>query len=382
MSFFSKWLNNFTNKTKYEQINDTISSNIENAIYYQTLAKTIATNYIANTISKCEFKVFENGESVKNKLYYTLNYSPTPNENSSQWINKLITNLCNNGEALIVQDKNKKHLFVADSYTITKNTITGNTYSNILVDNCIFDRIIESEDILFFKLDNKSIDSYLSAITDVYSRIFVSTINSFRLSNGQKYKLVRDMLPVGTPEDKEKAEEQLKKNIRKFIENENSIFVQSKGINLQTFEDRAKVSVDSVINIRKEIFDITAQAYKIPLPMMYGNITNMQEIVKVFLTFCIDPIADMIEEELTRKFYPFIYWNKGKNYIQIDTSTVNHIDVLDVADKADKLIASGTLCIDEVRNVIDYPAIGGNIGTKHYVTKNYADIETTLKGGE
>ena len=54
------------------------------------LALHIGISYIANTLSKCEFKVFENGKEVKNKLYYMLNFSPNPNQNSSQFINDFI----------------------------------------------------------------------------------------------------------------------------------------------------------------------------------------------------------------------------------------------------------------------------------------------------
>ena len=107
----------------------------------------------------------------------------------------------------------------------------------------------------------------------------------------------------------------------------------------------------------------------------------MQEIVKVFLTFCIDPIADMIGEELTRKVYGFEGWKKGC-YIKVDTSTINHIDVLDVAEKVDKLIASGVNCIDEVRAIIDYPALDSDFSKTHFITKNYDTIENRLKGEE
>ena len=33
----------------------------------------IGISYIANTLSKCEFKTYENGEEVQNRLYYMLN---------------------------------------------------------------------------------------------------------------------------------------------------------------------------------------------------------------------------------------------------------------------------------------------------------------------
>ena len=48
-------------------------------LYFTELAFHIATSYIANTIGKCEFKVYRNGEEVKDELYYLLNVSPNDN---------------------------------------------------------------------------------------------------------------------------------------------------------------------------------------------------------------------------------------------------------------------------------------------------------------
>ena len=113
---------------------------------------------------------------------------------------------------------------------------------------------------------------------------------------------------------------------------------------------------------------------------MLGNITNMNEIVKVFLTFCIDPIAEMLSEEITRKTYPgYLEWSKG-NYVKVDTSTINHIDILDVAEKADKLIASGTCCIDEVREIIGFDKLNTKFSQQHFITKNYDTAENRLIG--
>jgi hypothetical protein len=53
---------------------------------------------------------------------------------------------------------------------------------------------------------------------------------------------------------------------------------------------------------------------------------------------------------------------------------------LDVADKADKLIASGVASIDEVRRVLDMPAIGTEFSQKHWITKNYSDVSEILTG--
>lgn len=44
-------------------------------IYLKELALHIAISYIANTISKCEFKVYEGGAEAHNELYYALKRS-------------------------------------------------------------------------------------------------------------------------------------------------------------------------------------------------------------------------------------------------------------------------------------------------------------------
>ena len=112
----------------------------------------------------------------------------------------------------------------------------------------------------------------------------------------------------------------------------------------------------------------------------------MNEIVKVYLSFCVDPFADMISEELTRKSYSFDEWQKG-SYVKVDTSCINHIDILEVGDKVDKAIASGTASIDEMRVRLGLPELKTEFSTSHFITKNYALAEDMLnselqKGGE
>mgnify|MGYP000801644740 CR=1 FL=1 len=78
---------------------------------------------------------------------------------------------------------------------------------------------------------------------------------------------------------------------------------------------------------------------------MLGNITNMNDVVKSFLTFSVDPWADMIGQVLTGQ-YGYANWKNG-NYFRVDTSTVNHVDIFDMADKIDKLISSAFASIDD-----------------------------------
>ena len=90
-----------------------ITQKILDQLAFKELALFIGVSYIANTLSKCEFKVFEKGVEVKNRLYYMLNISPNPNQNSSQFINKFIEHekispLCNFRNTINILSENRK----------------------------------------------------------------------------------------------------------------------------------------------------------------------------------------------------------------------------------------------------------------------------------
>jgi len=123
---------------------------------------------------------------------------------------------------------------------------------------------------------------------------------------------------------------------------------------------------------------------KIPLSMMYGNITNINEVVRVFLTFAVEPVAKMLSREFSRKRYSFDEWKKG-SYVEVDTSCITYADILECADKVDKAIASGATCIDELRPRFRLTPLNTEFSKAHFITKNYDLAENmlkTLKEGE
>ena len=99
-----------------------------------------------------------------------------------------------------------------------------------------------------------------------------------------------------------------------------------------------------------------------------------------FLTFCIDPLADLISEEITRKRYGARLFASG-SYLAVDTAATLHEDIFEVAEKIDKLIASGAFCIDELRQALGKEPLNEWWSRKHWITKNYEQI-APLKGGE
>lgn len=351
---------------------------------FRELAIFIAVSYIANALSKCEFKTYENGEEVRGETYYKLNVRPNHNENSSQFIHHFIEQYYYNKKGALIVNHNGG-MFVADSFDFDEsNPLKPYVYKSVVFGSTDVRRSFMRKDVVHLRLDDKNIKSLVEAVDIEYGEVISLAMQSFKRTNGKKYKLLLDQYQAGDPNFKKTYEEVLKVQLKEFIDSDGGVYPKYSGIDLQEFSTATPTSSADILAVRKEIFDVTAQGFHIPLPMMYGNITNMNEIVKVFLAFCIDPIADMISEEFTGQTYGFEGWAKG-NYIQVDTSRINHVDLFEVADKVDKLIASGALCIDELRPHLNFNPLNTDFGRAHFITKNYdlaVDVMNGKRGGE
>lgn len=369
---------NFVEKKISNAEFEAIASKAAYEVAFREMALHIAISYIANTLSKCEIKTYKNGEEEKERLYYKLNISPNPNENSSQFINKFIENYYYNGEALLVPHGD--YIYCADSFTVdTSNPLKEFVYENVTFGTTSVKTKYKAKDVCHIKLDNKKVKGLVDALYSKYGELIGLAIESYKRTNGKKYKLILERYTAGDQQFLQDFENVIKKQLKTFIENDNAVYPQFKGTALEEFSTATPINSADIIALRKEVFETTAQAFKIPLSMMLGNITNMNEIVKVYLSICIDPLADMISEELTRKYYSYEEWFNGCR-IELDTSCINYIDIFEVADKADKAIASGLCSIDELRPRIKLNPLGNEFGRTHFITKNYDVAEKVLSG--
>lgn len=356
----------------------TVVAETANQIYFRELAFYIAKSYIANTLSKCEIKVYKDGNEVHDELYYALNVSPNPNQNGSQFVNKLIETYYDKGDALVIMPKQNK-LYVADGFQIDVQPLSDNKFTGITVETKQINTTYKASNVLYFKLDNENVRGLVNNINRCYGEMIAAALASYKRGNGKKYKLLLESYKAGDKDFVEAFENVIKKQLDAFINNDNVVFPQFKGTNLEEIASGGNASSADVVALRKEIFDTTAAACKIPLSMMYGNITNMNEIVKVYLSFCIDPLADMIGEEITRKMFTFDEWKRG-NYVKVDTSCINHVDILEVADAVSKSIGSGAVNVDEIRERLDKKALNTAFSTAYWMTKNYDRAENVLNG--
>lgn len=354
----------------------TVIGNIEERLSVKALAFHLATSYIADTISKCEIKRYVDGKAVKDRWHYLLNVSPNINENASTLKSKLIFKLFNEGEALIFEHNNS--IYVADSFSKDPHPIKGDKYTNITLNDeaKTFNR--KAEDVFYFKLEEGKLKTLLDSMMSDYTEILNYAFDIYKSSNNEKYKLMLDEIKTGDRDFADDFQRTIKQQLSDFINNRKAIYLQFKGQTLEKMEQPdGKTDSTDIRNIHKEIFEATAEAFKMPVSMLYGNMTNAKDIISSYVTFRIDPLAKLLSEEFTRKTGSMDDYING-TYIDVDTTAIMHIDIFEIADNIDKLISSGAYCIDELRNKLGENPLNTDFSKQHWITKNYEVIESAL----
>jgi len=356
------------------------------------LALNIAIGMISKTIAKCEIKEFFSGKEVKKQEYYLWNVKPNANENAVQFFHKLIYKLCFDGEALVVFDKayNDKttQALVADSFEIKSNrTLYAKTYTSVRVEELEFETVFSADDVLYFKLNNEDIRRLIDLFYNSYKNLIDMSLKSYKRSRGERGTLKIGRIP-GDTEYEEYTQKIMSQFMKPYFEGDNAVLPLSEGqeyTRINGTGQRELTEADDVRKLLNDVFDITAMAFGIPPALMRGEMADTSQLMVNFLTFCIDPICDMIATEINAKRYGRDGYLKG-NFVKIDTSSVKHVDLFDVATAVDKLISSGATSINEVRRALGLPRIDEEWADEHFITKNYQQIidalDAAAEGGD
>lgn len=341
-----------------------------------------AIGMIAGAISKCEFKTYLNTKEFKGEEYYLWNVEPNKNQNSSQFIQEFISKLLSDNECLIIEVNGQ--LIVADSFYQEEYAVLENTFTNVKKGTMNFDRSFRMSEVLYFKYGNEDVRALLSKLIKGYNNLLNMAVGKYKRFGGRKGIAKVDKIMSGDTEQQKKVDDLFNNKFRAYYEAENAVLHMTKGVEYteQNGEGNRKSTSDivDIASLVKEIFERVAQAFKMPPALLRGDIADVKNATDNFLTFCIDPIVNMINEEINRKRYGKKEFLKG-SYLKVDTTCIKHIDIFAISEAFDKLIASGGYSIDELRIKVGDTPLNTWWSRKHWLTKNYQDIEN-MKGGE
>lgn len=357
-----------------QEIDPAIFFSLASEIHIRNLAFYSGVNVIANAISKCEFKTYVDHKEKKGKEYYLFNVEPNCNQNSSQFICKWITKLFEDNECLIIE--HNQQLFVADSFNMKEYALYDNVFTQVTVNNFTYNKSFKMSDVLYFKLNNQNVRNLLNRMYDSYGQLIAYGQKSYKKTRGQK-----GILNVSTmaQKDTKTFEKIMNVYFKDFFSQDSAVLPLFDGyeyndLGSKTYNNETTRDIRAMID---DIYDFTARALGIPPALLRGDTNVTKDVVTNFLTFCIDPLCDMLQEEINRKRSGYDGFAKGI-YLRIDTTSIKHIDLFDVATPMEKLISSGVFTINDILKHLGREPIEEEWANTHFMTKNYSTIEEFL----
>lgn len=380
----------FDNKTQVTINTANIPSEYSNTLWQYKLALTTVSERIGAILSKCEFKTMVKGEVIYKDNWYLFNFEPNRNQTGCEFIKQLVNELIfsdkHEAVVVIVRSGGKDNLYVATEYECTENDMYDNVYKNVKIntrgygEDLLLNRTFIGDEVIKIKYLNSGLENIFNEMKIMYKDMMKNVIKAGTYT--QKYVLNMDSTAEGDPNFNENLNHLLDEDFRSFIKGENALLPLYNGMkldrvsNAQEVAQNSSISNDSINKQFKEIMGVVGQPFNIPSSVMLG--TYEENDLDDFLTFCIDPLADLISEAINRKYYGKSKVLEGTK-IQIDTKKIKHFDILTVSNSINKLISSGVYTINELRKMLDEKPIDSDIGDIHWITRNYAIVGDYVK---
>lgn len=355
---------------------------------YKKLAVETCIDLIANAISTCEFQTFEKGLQVRKNNYYLFNVSPNQNQNSSEFLHKLVHHLCYDNECLVIMQDGM--LYVADDYETVEYAMKENYYKNVQVGEFTFNKIFKESEVLHFKLSDENIRKVIDLLYESYGKILSSAMGIYKRANAKRFLVKGKFLKSHNEKEQEAANELFNRQFKAWLEADKAGAMMHIGENiaLEDMSGNGKGG-NPVANSRDiralvdDIFDFTALGFHVPKALLKGDLADIEKQVDSFLMFCIKPIANLLNAEFNRKIFRKEEYLE-RSYIKVDTSKIKILDIVNLATAADKFFAIGVNSINDNLELLGREPLNEVWANKRFVTKNYQMVEDVdkLEGGE
>lgn len=337
-------------------------------------------NLIANCISKCELRTYKKNEFVRNREWYRWNIQPNPNQNATAFWQKLIHRLYEDNEALILHRPNGD-LYVVDSFVKDDtNAFLPHTYKSIQIDGLSYEPILLDSQVFYFQLHDVNIKDLVDDVTSLYGKLIASFIRFYTEAAGTKGILYVDQIAEQEEDFEDHLKEIVSEDFKTLYSSSSAVMPLFNGYKYEELSHSTNPGVDTrdfrcQIN---DMFELYAMAFGIPKALITGEVQDTSKAVDQLLTFALDPVLELITDEMNRKLFSPEEYLDG-NFVRWRTNAIKHIDILDVAGNVEKLISSGFTCIDEIREACGLDPLDEAWAQQFFMTKNFSTIEDLLQ---
>ena len=343
------------------------------------MAQEKAAGMIAKAIAKSEIVLTKGEKRRKDQEYYRLNIRPNDNETGTDFWFNVARELVATGDCVVVRMPNGKY-YRANSYQMDDYVLFGKTYSNIVLTdgyNEVALRYgVNSDDIMHFRYGTakmrKFTDNVLNNLNDALDA--VQSLETIANTPLLKFKVDANLQFRRRTVDGKEIRLTLDNVLDEFKEKIDgkklAIITEQTGTSLEFMDVKKQVTAAEVGALADIINKECAAAYDIPLGVFNGQITEQSDATNEFITYAVSPVAEVINDTLDAKLVG------EKDYIEGERAFVwlahfKHVDVIDASPNLDKLRAIG-FTLDEIFEMVGYPALNTEFSTSRALTKNYA----------
>lgn len=347
--------------------------------YLKKMALETNINFIARTISQCEFRIAKDGkkrtDSWASDWNYLLNVRPNTDQSAADFWQRFVSRLIYDNEILVILSDNND-LLIADSFSRDEYAVYPDTFRDVTVKDYTFRRVFRMDEVIHLTYNNEKLTKFMEGMFDDYGDLFTRMIESGKHSNQIRGTVSLESNQSLDEETQTRLQTFIDKMFNAFRKSSIAIVPKVKGIeyNEVASGDKSGKSVDELTKLKKDLTNDVANILGIPISLVHGDMAEYETALKAFIKFCISPFLKKIKDELNAKIIPKTEYINGTN---IEVHGVTETNPLEVADAIDKLRASGAYSANEIRmklgdEPVDNPALDEYVLTKNYQSASAA----------
>jgi len=380
------WIRNiFKGDSKQVNISEYIGK-LATEVYYKELAIEACANLIAGVFTKAEFQTFENGQETRKDNYYAFNVRPNPNKNAAAFWRDVVRRMVRDGHSLVLQVGD--NFYVAESFQVEKKAFFDYRFSGIRIDDFQLDRSYDQREVFYFEYQNPKMRALIDGLYNSYGKLIAASQKQYIRNLSRRGIVEIDASVPETQDMQNKLRDLMENRFKSFFEAEgDAVLPLYKGLHYQELEkaqgaqSRSSQEAREIRAFIDDIFDFVAIAMNVPPQLLKGNVADTEKAMDNFLTFCINPIAEIIQDELNGKYYKKRNY-LDRTYVKVNTSMIRAHDIKDIAGALEILLRIGGYSIDDILKALGMEPLNTEWSTIKWMTKNYAPAEQVATGGD
>lgn len=353
--------------------------------YLREIAIQTVVGHIARSVANSRFRYTKDGVRQYDDIDYLLNVRPNTSQSSTEFWYHFVYKLITENEVLAFFTDDRQ-LIIADCFDRTEFALVPDVFSNVTYKNFTYNRTFNENDVIYLQFSNKKILSFMDTMYKDYAELY-NNMYTNQLRNNQ----VRGILKIDSNQSQDERsrnniQELVNRIFKSFSEKAISIVPLFKGFEYQEVSNGGSSSsagsTSQLMDVSNGLINELADILGVPRGLLHGELSSngsLDDLIKAYIKFTIEPLNKMIEDELNSKIIGKSDYLNGE---RIKIIGLKAKDALENADSVDKLIASGAYTRNEIRLKLGDEAADNEELDVYLVTKNYTTADSTTEGGE